>query len=292
MINFMRFRYFYFAFSLLFIILSVFGLVFWGLKPSVEFTGGTQIKFEILNFKFEIEEIINLTKESGIEVSNLTNETNSSNSYILRAKEISQDKYSEFQKKIIDAGGEYKEISFESVGPVVGKELVFKTIIAVVLGSLFILFYVARQFKNPMFGVCAILAMFHDSIILLGVFSFLGHFRGVEIDVLFVTAVLTILSFSVHDTIVVYDRVRESIKTTKGISFVDLVNKAVTETLSRSFNNSMTIIFMLLTLFFLGGDSIKWFVLALLVGTISGTYSSTFTAAPLLVIWNELKKRK
>jgi len=288
----MRFRYFYFAFSLLFIILSVFGLVFWGLKPSVEFTGGTQIKFEILNFKFEIEEIINLTKESGIEVSNLTNETNSSNSYILRAKEISQDKYSEFQKKIIDAGGEYKEISFESVGPVVGKELVFKTIIAVVLGSLFILFYVARQFKNPMFGVCAILAMFHDSIILLGVFSFLGHFRGVEIDVLFVTAVLTILSFSVHDTIVVYDRVRESIKTTKGISFVDLVNKAVTETLSRSFNNSMTIIFMLLTLFFLGGDSIKWFVLALLVGTISGTYSSTFTAAPLLVIWNELKKRK
>jgi len=292
MINFMRFRYFYFAFSLLFIILSVFGLVFWGLKPSVEFTGGTQIKFEILNFKFEIEEIINLTKESGIEVSNLTNETNSSNSYILRAKEISQDKYSEFQKKIIDAGGEYKEISFESVGPVVGKELVFKTIIAVVLGSLFILFYVARQFKNPMFGVCAILAMFHDSIILLGVFSFLGHFRGVEIDVLFVTSVLTILSFSVHDTIVVYDRVRESIKTTKGISFVDLVNKAVTETLSRSFNNSMTIIFMLLTLFFLGGDSIKWFVLALLVGTISGTYSSTFTAAPLLVIWNELKKRK
>jgi len=109
---------------------------------------------------------------------------------------------------------------------------------------------------------------------------------------LFVTAVLTILSFSVHDTIVVYDRIRESQKLLPQASFVDLINKAVTETLSRSVNNSMTIIFMLIALLLLGGTTIKWFVAALLIGTISGTYSSTFTAAPLLVIWEKIEKRR
>ena len=136
------------------------------------------------------------------------------------------------------------------------------------------------------------MAMFHDSFVLLGTFSLLGHFKGVEIDTLFVTAVLTILSFSVHDTVVVYDRIRESRKRFPGVDFEDLVDKAVTETLSRSVNNSMTIILMLIALYLLGGTTTKWFVLALLVGTVSGTYSSTFTAAPLLVVWEGLKRKK
>ncbi|NIT03420.1 protein translocase subunit SecF, partial [Candidatus Saccharibacteria bacterium] len=142
------------------------------------------------------------------------------------------------------------------------------------------------------FGACAILAMFHDSFILLGSFSLLGHFFGVEVDTLFVTAVLTILSFSVHDTVVVYDRIRESQRRLPDTPLVDLVNKAVTETLSRSINNSLTIIFMLIALLLLGGVTIRWFVAALLIGTIAGTYSSTFTAAPLLVIWEQLVQRK
>jgi len=120
----------------------------------------------------------------------------------------------------------------------------------------------------------------------------LGHFLGIEVDTLFVTAVLTILSFSVHDTVVVYDRIRESQKLLPKASFKDLVNKAVTETLSRSVNNSMTIIFMLIALLLLGGTTIKWFVAALLIGTIAGTYSSTFTAAPLLVVWSQIAERR
>jgi preprotein translocase subunit SecF len=115
---------------------------------------------------------------------------------------------------------------------------------------------------------------------------------GVEVDTLYVTAVLTILSFSVHDTVVVYDRIRESQKRLSGISMEEMANKAVTETLSRSLNNSLTIIFMLMALFLLGGETIKWFVVALLIGTISGTYSSTFTAVPLLVVWDKISNRK
>jgi preprotein translocase subunit SecF len=267
-------------------------LAIWGLKPSVEFTGGTNITFEVLNLELKYDQIKDFAKDSGVDISNFSYDASFPNSYTIKTSYILPEKYSQFQKRITDAGGEFREISLESVGPSIGKELIVKTVVAVVLGSLFILFFVARQFRNPMYGVCAIVAMFHDSIILLGVFSFLGHFRGVEIDVLFVTAVLTILSFSVHDTVVVYDRIREAVKNSKGAPFIDLVNKSVMETLSRSFNNSMTIVFMLLTLFLLGGESIKWFVLALLVGTISGTYSSTFTASPLLVIWDQLSKRR
>ena len=142
------------------------------------------------------------------------------------------------------------------------------------------------------YGVCAVLAMFHDMLVLIGTFSLLGYLLHVEVDVLFVTAVLTILSFSVHDTIVVYDRIRELRRKERGLTYVEMIDTAVTETLSRSLNNSLTIIFMLLALWLLGGETIRWFVFALLIGTITGTYSSTFTAAPLLVIWDSLHSRR
>ena len=132
--------------------------------------------------------------------------------------------------------------------------------------------------------------MFHDSLVLLGVFSLLGHFRGIEVDTLFVTAMLTTLSFSVHDTIVVYDRIRELRHKYPRIDLDSLANVAVVETLGRSLNNSLTIILMLLVLVLLGGQSIHYFALALLVGSITGTYSSSFTAVPLLLCWPEKKK--
>jgi preprotein translocase subunit SecF len=129
--------------------------------------------------------------------------------------------------------------------------------------------------------------MFHDSLVLIGLFSLFGHFWQAEIDFLFVTALLTILSFSVHDTIVVYDRIRESQRKFGG-NLYDLANKAITETMVRSLNNSFTIIFMLVALVLLGGSTLKWFAVALLIGTVSGTYSSPFVAVPLLVTWDEI----
>ena len=166
-----------------------------------------------------------------------------------------------------------------------------KTVTALVLAALLILAYIAWQFKNWSFGISATLATLHDSLVILGSFSLLGHFFGFEIDILFVTALLTILSFSVHDTIVVYDRIRESLKRFPGTPFETLVNKAISETLVRSLNNSLTVIFMLISLVVLGGDTIRQFAIALLIGTVSGTYSSIFTAAPILAVWkNRLKK--
>jgi len=179
------------------------------------------------------------------------------------------------------------EARFETVGATLGAELVRNTITGIAIAAFLILTYIAWRFKDRMYGVCAVLAMLHDMLILLGVFSILGHFFDVEVDALFVTAVLTILSFSVHDTIVVYDRIRESIRKYPKEDFIMLVNRAVSETLVRSLNNSLTIIFMLLALLLLGGESIRWFVFALLIGTLAGTYSSTFTAAPLVALWYE-----
>ena len=148
----------------------------------------------------------------------------------------------------------------------------------------------AYQFKSIKFGISATLATLHDSLVLLGMFSLFGHFFGAEVDFLFVTAMLTILSFSVHDTIVVYDRIRESQKKFSG-NIYELANKALSETMVRSLNNSFTIMFMLIALILMGGETVKWFSVALLVGTISGTYSSPFVAVPILVTWDEIQKK-
>lgn len=289
MINFMKYKYLYFVFSLLFIIPGAYFLIRFGLKPALDFTGGTLLELSINpqanqtlttdSLKPIIEPLIPASSLQQVDP----------RTFIIRSQQFDQPTNQKLQTEITAKIGETQEKRFETIGPTLGKELIRKTIVGILLASGFILFYVAIRFKDKKYGICAILAMLHDSFILLGAFSFLGVYQGVEIDALFVTAMLTILSFSVHDTIVVYDRIRESIRLYPKLSFTGLVNKAVTETLGRSVNNSLTIIFMLLCLYLLGGETTKWFVLALLIGTISGTYSSTFTAAPLLVLWEELK---
>lgn len=286
--NWMKFKWLYFLLSALVIIPGIYSLIRFGLKPSIDFTGGT-----LLEYKFS-HPISKDTLKAALKDQNLISvQEAGGNSYLLRLPPMTRQDTKTIEDSLQKAIGEKpQEIRFESVGPVLGKELLTKTVIAVILASVFILGFVAWSFKNFKFGTCAILAMFHDSLVLLGSFSLLGHFLGVEVDALFVTAVLTILSFSVHDTVVVYDRIRESQKLFPDASFERLADKAVTETLSRSLNNSLTIIFMLIALALLGGETIKWFIVALLIGTISGTYSSTFNAVPLLVIWNKLEEKR
>ncbi len=275
--------------------MAIFSLINWGLRLSIDFTGGTII--EIRNSKLEtrnekekdkIREII----EKAEEVSLSSVQESGENTYLLKLKPIEHLKKDEVMRNLEEEFGEAEELRFETIGPILGKEMVTKTIIGIFIAASFILAYVAYRFKDKKYGICAVLAMFHDSFILLGVFSLLGHFYSVEVDTLFVTAVLTTLSFSVHDTIVVYDRIRESVKEFPKSSFIDVINKALTETMGRSVNNSLTIIFMLLSLYLLGGETIKWFVLALLIGTIAGTYSSPFVATPLLVVWETFKKKR
>lgn len=290
--HFIRFKWLYFLISAIVILPGVFSLIKWGLRPSIDFTGGTLLELE---FTQPAANDLQAVKESldELKIKYSSVQLSGEKRILIKAQPIGREDVSSIIGTLAEKVGEKPtELRFDTVGPTLGKELIRKTILGVVLASGFILAYVWKQFKEPMYGVCAILAMFHDSLVLLGVFSLLGHFAGVEIDTLFVTAVLTILSFSVHDTVVVYDRIRESRKRFPSVPFPDLADKAITETLSRSINNSMTIIIMLMALYLLGGSTIKWFVFALLVGTVSGTYSSTFTAVPLLVVWEQLRKRK
>jgi len=290
--KFMKHKWLFFLISALVIIPGLFSLIKWRLQPSIDFTGGTILELEFTQAVGDrLSAISETLNELKIDYSSI--QTSGEKRILIKAKPITREDVSSIIGTLAEKVGEKPaELRFDTVGPTLGKELIKKTFFAILLGACFILLYVWKQFKQPMYGVCAVLAMFHDSLVLLGVFSLLGHFSGVEIDTLFVTAVLTILSFSVHDTVVVYDRIRESRKKFPGVTFVDLADKAVTETLPRSINNSMTIILMLLALYLLGGSTMKWFVFALLVGTVSGTYSSTFTAAPLLVVWEQFKMRK
>jgi len=262
--NWMKYRLIYLIISGIFITAGIASLFRWGLNLGIDFTGGV-----VAEYKFENGEIE--TKRFGIKTD----------------EEIAKIREDYKNQKAT-------ELRFETVGPSIGPELIKKTFYALGISAGLILFWIAIQFKSIKFGVSAILAMIHDSLVLIGGFSLLGHFAGVEVDFLFVTAVLTILSFSVHDTIVVYDRIREKQKKydpALGSDIKAIANSAVTETMVRSLNNSFTIIFMLLSLVLLGGDTVRWFAVALLIGTISGTYSSPFVAVPILVTWEEISNR-
>lgn len=230
---------------------GTYSLFKWGLKPSVDFTGGT---------------LVEVRKDTGqIQMLRLQTEPATVSGTILRK---------------------------ETVGPILGAELLKKTVTAALIAVVAILLYVAYAFKNIKFGVSAIVALIHDLLVVVGCFSLFGHFFGVEVDTLFVTAFLTTMSFSVHDTIVVFDRIRELLKRSDRMPFEDLCDKAMTETIGRSTANSLTIVFMLLALALLGGETIRWFVIALLIGTVSGTYSSPFVATPILILWDRWEKRK
>lgn len=277
----MKYWWLYFVISLTIIIPGSFSLIRWGLKPSIDFTGGTTIVWKV---DASEENLRNIAKSSNVDIHEMSN---SGGVWTITTGALDKNIYQEYKTQVSKTS-DLIEQQFDTVGPALGAELIQKTFYAIALAASLILCYVAYRFKSIKFGVSAILAMLHDSLVLLGVFSLLGHFMGVEVDTLFVTALLTILSFSVHDTIVVYDRIRELKKKHGYLEFDDIINRAVVETMGRSINNSLTIIFMLLAMYLLGGETTKWFIFALLVGTISGTYSSTFTAAPILIAWDKI----
>lgn len=270
----------YFLISALIIVPGVYSLARYGLKLSIEFTGGSRLT--IVSAKSSPETILESFKDYDPLL-----EGSDQNSLTLKLKEISQENVQLILDNLKKENQEIKLTDFETIGPALGQETIKKTVNALLIAAVLLLAYISFAFKQLKYGLCAVLAMLHDSIVLIGSFSLLGHFYGVEIDLLFVTAVLTILSFSVHDTIVVYDRIRELSHKNKNMDYTTLVNQAVTETMGRSLNNSLTIIFMLLAMFLMGGETTKYFSLALLIGTVTGTYSSTFTAAPLLIVWDK-----
>ncbi len=283
--NLMKFKKIYFLISLTFLIPGLLSLLLFGLKPAIDFTGGSLLELRLVDPNHDFQSTLAQFYEASVV------QSSGENRVIIKGKEISNQEKDELLSKLSQNYGSLEVLRFETVGPILGAELLRKTLTAVLLVAGIITFYVWKQFSELKYGLCAVLAMLHDSLILLGAFSLLGHFFNVEVDVLFVTALLTTLSFSIHDTIVVYDRIRELRRKHPRSNLEEVANAAVLETLSRSINNSMTIIIMLLSLVVLGGTSIRYFVMALLIGAITGTYSSTFTAVPLLLVMNKQKSK-
>lgn len=287
MINWMKFRWLYLLISGTVILAGIFSLIKWGLPLGVEFRGGTLIQYKLTN-DIGTDKISSLVKSDGVEV--VTIQKSGQDSYLLKLGQVNVNQRTAIKDSLQKAANGADEQRFETIGPTVGTELVTKTIYGMLMAAGGILLWVALQFKSFKFGVSAVLAMFHDSLVVIGIYSIFGHFFGAEVDLLFVTALLTILSFSVHDTIIVYDRIRES-KKAFGSDLYDLSNKAVSETMVRSLNNTFVVVFMMVALLLLGGVTVRWFVATLLVGTISGAYSSPFVAVPILVTWDELQKK-
>lgn len=287
----MKYKILYFIFSLLIILPGTYFLVTSGLNLGIDFTGGA-----LLEYQFEKPIDKNDLKEEltgfGVEVSQII--YSGDKTYIIRTKPLEQSKISNLKVTLADKFGKLEERRQEFVGPVIGSELKMKAIYALVLASIAIVLYIWYSFRKVpkpqsslRFGISAIVALLHDVLLVVGVFAILGKFLNVEIDTLFVTAVLTIIGFSVHDTIVVFDRIRENLVKNIGKKFIDVANLSVIQTLGRSLNTSLTVILVLVALLLFGGETIRWFVVALLIGIISGTYSSIFNATALLVFWEE-----
>jgi len=288
-------RRIWYTISFIMIVPGVISLFIYGLRLGIDFNAG---QLETVRGNVTVEKVN--TAATGLGFKDIQVVPAGSDTQIRYRDPAPQAQHEQNHQKLktaLAAKG-VTELSFDSVGPTVSSAIAKNAIASLIVVSLAIVLYIAFAFRNApppvspwSFGVMAIIALLHDSLFVLGVFSLLGHFLGVEIDALFVTAILTVIGFSVHDTIVVFDRIRENLRREKG-SFEQIVNHSILETVARSINTSLTVLLTLLALYLFGGQSIRLFVLALLIGIASGTYSSIFNASPLLVTWHNYKLRR
>lgn len=286
-------RKWWYLISLIVIIPGTISLFMNGLKLGIDFKGGSLIELEGRADETKVRQLASDQKFRDVTIT-----TAGQDNTLVRYRDEAESKeaetnHQEFKSKLAEMG--LKEVRFDTVGPSVSRDITRNAILSILVASLAIVLYIAYAFRNTpppvsywSFGVAAIGALLHDALLVIGIFSILGKLFGVEIDALFVTAVLTTIGFSVHDTIVVFDRIRENLRRRRG-DFEAVVNNSILETLTRSINTSVTVLLTLLALYLFGGESIKLFVLALLLGVASGTYSSIFNASPLLVSWNNYK---
>ena len=301
MLNVIGQRKIWFISSGLLVLMAIVSLFIWGLKFGIDFTGGSILE---VSYSKERPTMIAVQEAlTGLDLANVRLQPSGEKDYILRFEEIEETTHQNILTSLeaIEIAGvddnTLSELRFEAVGPIIGQELKTKALQAIVIVLIFIILYIAYAFRKvskPVaswkYGLAAIVALVHDILLVIGVFSILGHFMNVEVDILFVTALLTILGFSVHDTIVTFDRIRENLFRNQDQDFKEIVNNSINQTIVRSINTSFTTLLALLAVYFFGGKSIQNFALALILGVIAGTYSSIFLASPLLVIWNKKKE--
>ncbi len=293
MFNTLKYYKLWFAISGIMLLFGIVSLSVYHLKLGIDFTGGAQVQLQF-------SQPPNLTEiQNGIKSQNLGDfqlQTAENYSVIIQTENLNPAQHASLLAAVKQQAGNFTETSYNTIGPVIGSELeksAFWQLLFVSLGIIVYIGYAFRRVAKPVtswrFGGAALIALFHDLLFVLGIFSLLGHFKGVEVDSLFVTAMLTVLGFSVHDTIVVFDRIRENLRLFPGQSIEFVVNHSISQTIVRSLNTSLTVLFVLLSLLLFGGDTIRYFVLALFLGVLVGTYSSIFIASPVLVLWQKWK---
>ncbi|MDP3771836.1 MAG: protein translocase subunit SecF [bacterium] len=301
-------KYLFLTISTILVVASFAAIAVWGLKLGIDFTGGSLLEVDFPQGAPTISEV--RSGLQGMDLGTLTIQSSGDAQMILRFKTIDEPTHQEIVRRLavarapaVSAPAEKSpktpeqlpviERRFDTVGPTIGRELRSRSLVALAVASIAIILYIAwafRRVSKPVsswkYGIAAVVALLHDVVIPAGVFAVLGHVSGLEVDALFITAMLTIMGFSVHDTIVVFDRTRENLqKLKRAEAFEVTVNRSINETFARSITTSLTVLFVLGALFVFGGVTVHSFVLALLIGVAFGTYSSIFVASPLLVLW-------
>ncbi len=288
-------KYFFLTISALLVIASVASIATYGFKEGIDFAGGTSWQVRLkerpaaeavsatLMQEFELQEVIAIEEPA-------------SKSIILRLPELNEELHAKYRATLEKEFGAVEELGYETIGPAIGNELRGKAIWAFLTVLLTISLYIAFAFRHvsrPVsswkYGLVTLATLFHDAVIPLGILAYLGHAKGVEINTNIVVAILVIIGFSVHDTIVVFDRIRENLRTEKNPSsgFPALVNRSMNQTIIRSINTSLTLVLTLVALILFGSSNLFYFVLTILIGVVAGVYSSIFVASPLLVLWNK-----
>jgi preprotein translocase subunit SecF len=285
-------RKIFLGFSGILVVLSLISLMVWGLKRGIDLEGGTDWQIAFPDKPVTVQDIQQALSATGLKkefvIRQLTDQL-----FSLRFKDLSEEEKQQYFSALQKVG-DVKENNFSRIGPTIGFELRRKAIWGIAFVLLGISIYIAWAFrkvsepvKSWKYGVVTLITLFHDVVIPTGMLSVLGRFRGVEIDTNFIVALLVVMGFSVHDTIVVFDRIRENLLHQRGkkIALSEVINQSIKETFARSINTSLTLVLVLIALMIFGPTSLFYFILVILVGTIFGTYSSIFVASPLLYLW-------
>lgn len=314
-----KIRKIFFIISGILVLASIISLAIFSLNLGIDFTGGSLLEVKFVGQENSVpyapeiqEKLEEFAGRESIDLGKVMVQATGENGLLLRMREINEQTHQKILQELqslsesafsVDSSAEeidrqtIEEQRFESIGPVIGSELKRKAVISIIIVLIAIILYIAwafRKVSKPVaswkYGLAAIVALSHDVLIILGVFAILGRFLNVKIDIAFVAALLTILGYSVNDTIVVFDRTRENLKSSLSEEFPQVVDRSVKQTITRSINTSLTTLFVLIAILIFGGASIRWFIAALSLGVIIGTYSSIFIASPMLVEFERLKK--
>ncbi len=291
MIRFSRYSLLYAIISCVVIGVGIFSIVRWGYRLSIDFAGGSEIQYMRTGVgkSPSRDAVARAVETQGASLESV--ETRGS-TVIIRLQGLGEGKEPTLQSSLESVyDTSLTLLRANTVGPTVGKEAVRKTLIAVALGIVAILGYIFYAFRRMSFAVSAVVALVHDVLVVLGMYALIGHLFGAQLDTLFVTGLLTTMTFSTHDTIVIFDKIREYRRVEMHTPIEELADRAVSLTMVRSINNSLTILFMLVALVLLGGASIRFFAVTLLIGTVTGVYSSPFVATPFMILLEKVGKR-